>query len=77
MRGGAWMEANIRNPDVIDTLTAGGRSLGDWEKVTTEWYSTASGRQFQVHFYRYVASEPWEAEQGIDFKVRFRQIFYP
>jgi hypothetical protein len=69
--------AQTTNQSVIDELTAGGRSLDDWDKVTTDWFTTPAGREFQVHFYRYELSSPQEANLNIDFKVRFRKVFYP
>ena len=65
------------NPNVVNPLTAGGRSLSDWQKVTTTHYTTPSGRMFQIHFYRYTGSQPAEAMLTVDFKVRFLRIFYP
>ena len=77
MRGGDWMSTVLGNESVIEELTTGGRSLSDWEKVTTGYYTSEGGLEFQVHFYRYVGEEPWEANVVKDFKIRFRRIFLP
>ncbi|WP_423192761.1 hypothetical protein [Cupriavidus sp. H18C2] len=61
-------DEEIRNPEVVKTLTSDGSNIADWGKYTTRSIRS-NGQSLQVHFYMNNATGKIDYETS-DFKVK-------
>jgi hypothetical protein len=62
-------DEDIRNPDVVKTLTKDGSKIGDWAKYKTDSVRMPNGQRKQIHFYKNEKTGKVDHET-VDFKVK-------